>query len=456
MSDRISVCSGLRFLFAATLSGVTSERIHPPLIAAQIPNPETRRLAAELGAVDLAARAAAARALIVRGESVREAFPVLATALSDDEELDRVVASWVIYARPRPAADASALGAGLERDTKARAPAAWELSRIGPSLDAETVRMLVAALIHPDKHERNFVVVALATSVAPARDVVPGLLGVLCDPGVADPPQRNYKFPRATAAIALGLIGPAARECVPALAGILAEKGTWEFQRAANCFALGRIGPGATEALPALERARQDASPVVRAHAARAIDQISAPPAPAVKADVAALVQTLTTAPSRIDLKLVDGLRILGAFAGASAPGAKKGTRKTAPPVHESIALALGYLDSLPQSPRTDATIAFAAQEKSRGGSPDIRLYIMALGGVQQGIGPTLLEALVQGEDDPRVLAARRLASLGPEAGAAVPALRAALSDSDWILRREAQLALRRVEATGDDSHVRR
>ena len=95
-------------------------------------------------------------------------------------------------------------------------------------------------------------------------------------------------------------------------------------------------------------------------------------------------------------------------------------------------------------------------QEKSRGGSPDIRLYIMALGGVQQGIGPTLLEALVQGEDDPRVLAARRLASLGPEAGAAVPALRAALSDSDWILRREAQLALRRVEATGDDSHVRR
>lgn len=450
MKPRAGVRHGGRILLLITLVILAAGRMSQPLPAAENARAEIKRLVTELGADDLAARTAAALALIRRGESAREAFPALVKALTDDEALDRAVASRVIYARPRPAADAAGLLVGLEHDTKARAPAAWELSRIGPAVDATAVRALVDALVHPDKHERNFIVTALATSAAPGRVVMPGLLGVLRDPGVLNPPQRNYKYPRATAAIALGLIGPDAREAVPVLAGMLGEKALWEFQYAANCFALGRMGPDAAEALPALERARKEASPIVRAHADRAIRSITEAPAAPSRSDVPALLKTLATAPSRVGADVVDGLRVLGAFAGADSPAPKKGARKVAPHVHESISLALGYLDSLPQPVGPEKTVAFVAQEKAGIRSSEMWLYVMALGGVQQGIGPALLEALLRGDDDPRVSAARRLGELGPAAAAAAAALRVASTDLDWILRREALLALRRIETAAD------
>ena len=66
---------------------------------------------------------------------------------------------------------------------------------------------------------------------------------------------------------------------------------------------------------------------------------------------------------------------------------------------------------------------------------------------MQQGIAPTLLEALKQADEDERVLAVRRLASR-ETAPAAVPALRSLLSDSDWIVRREAYFALQQIESS--------
>ena len=48
----------------------------------------------------------------------------------------------------------------------------------------------------------------------------------------------------------------------------------------------------------------------------------------------------------------------------------------------------------------------------------------MALGGVQQGIAQVLLETLVLGEQDTRVIAVRRLAALGPKAKEAIHPLR--------------------------------
>ncbi len=420
-------------------------------LAAQENSATLAVLMGQLQSPDLPARTQAVLRLLELGPGAKEAFASLVRILADDEALDTAIAARALYAKAQPATEVARLAAALKFDTKARAPAAWELSRIGPSADAATVRALIAALVHPDKHERNFVVVALATSGGLAQDVVPGLLGVLRDPGVADPPQRNYKYPRAAAAIAIGLVGAAAREFVPVLVEILGEKGGWEFQRAANCFALGRIGPGAADALPALKRALQDASPIVRAHAATAIQAIAPLTEDAATAsetpqarDVPALLRTLAGSPGRINPKVVEGLRALGEFAGASKPAGKKGSRKAAPPVHESIALALGYLDSLPHCPNSDE---IARQEKTGAFTAEVRQYVMALGGVQQGIAPTLLEALAQGEQDARVLAVRQLAALGPAARDAIPALRAAMADADWILRREAFLALRRIES---------
>jgi HEAT repeat protein len=276
---------------------------------------------------------------------------------------------------------------------------------------------------------------------------------VLKDEGSADSQPTNYKYPRASAAIALGMMGAIASVAVPTLAGMLTEKGGWEIQRAANCYALGRIGPVASNALPALKQALQDPSPIVRTHAARAI-QLMVPlpersakdPASPQANEVPALLRALSDSPRRVNPKVAAGLRVLGEFAGAARPVAKKGSRKAAPPVHESIALAIGYLDSLPEPPSTEVMTAYAPNEKAGRLDADIRQYVMALGGVQQGIAPALLEALARGEQDQRVLAIRRLAPLGPQAKEAIPVLTGRLQDDDWLVRREAFLALNQIE----------
>ncbi len=404
---------------------------------------ELARVAGQLRAKDVNARAAAAMSLIERGAEAREVFPALIQALTEDPALDRLVAARALYARPRPAADTPALLGGLTEDTKGRVAAAWELSRIGPAAGGDSTRALIAALNHPDKHARNVIAVALATTGPQTSDAVPALLAVLREAGSADSPQANYKYPRASAAIALGMIGPEAREAVPALVEILAENGGWEFQRAANCFALGRIGPAVAGVLPALKQASQDASPIVRAQAAQAIQAITS--TTTASRDVVTLVRALAAGSPRVSPMFIEGMRALGEFAGAIRPAAKTGSRKVAPPVHESIALALGYLDSLPQPP---ASGEIARQEKAGTLSDSARLYVMALGGVQAGITPALLESLAQGEQDARVLAARRLSALGPAAKEAVPALRANLGDADWLVRREAFLALCQIESS--------
>lgn len=411
-------------------------------------DPGTTERVRALSASALSVRTAAAVALIE--DRVAEAHPALLEALMDDDALDHAVAARGLYARPRAASDAPALLRGLTHDTKARVPAAWELSRVGPTDDTVIASALIAALGHPDKHERNFVVVALALSGVQGGDAVTALLRILNNPGADDSPQQNYRFPRASAAIALGLIGPGAREAVPALVQLLDEQvGAWEYQRAANCFALGRIGAEAKSALPTLMNIERDPSSAVRAQAARAVRAIetsgTANSGALLENEVGELIAVIAGGASRMSPKFVAGLRALGEFAGKAKPMPRKGARRGAPAVHESVALAIGYLDSLNRPPTPDE---IAPQDKAGALSNETRLYIMALGGVQQGITATLLVALEQGEMDPRVAAIRRLGMMRPATIEAVSTLRAAARDDlDWMVRREAYLALQRFEA---------
>jgi HEAT repeat protein len=397
------------FLIAALGASVT--------LSAQQKNSAVELLTGQLRTSDLQVRAQAAFRLLELGRGAEEAYPELVQTLADDEALDYLVAAQALYARPRPAGDAPSLAQGLKFGTKARVAAAWELSRIGPSAGVGITRSLIEALPYPDKHERNVVVLALAATSLPARNTVPALVAVLRDAGSADSQQTNYRYPRAAAAVALGMIGPHAHEGVSALKDILADGDGWEYQRAAAGWALARISPGTSDARHA-ETVGKDSVP--------------------------ALAHTLAKGPERINLRVIEGLRTLGEFAGAARPILKKGTSRRAPAVHESIALAIGYLDSLAQPP---APAEIARQETEGNFSEGVVRYLMALGGIQQGITPVLLESLARGEQDPRVLAARRLGALGPAAREAIPVLRAATADPDWIVRREAILALRRVEA---------
>jgi hypothetical protein len=353
----------------------------------------------------LESRVHAAVELLRLGSAARAAYPALMRALSDDDRLDHLIAAHALFARPRSAVDATSLAAELNRGTKARVAAAWELSRIGPTLDSESVAKLIDALKYRDKHERNFLVLALATAHRPAPEVLPALLSVLADSG------SDYIFPRATATVAIGMIGPAARAAAPRLHETVQDPGAWEYQRAAARWTLARIE-----------------DPRVGMAAGH---------------DVRELVRALARGPRRCDAAVTDGLRSLGAFAGNSAPIAKKGTTRKMPAVHESIALAIGYLDSLSQPPTPHD---ISRQEENGKLSPEAMTFIMALGGVQQGIAQVLLECWAQADKDPRIQAVRALGALGAAAKESIPILRTATGDDDWILRREAITALRLIE----------
>jgi HEAT repeat protein len=447
-SKKMTWQRGLAFL-TAVLGMMTA-------CAAAGTDPDVTALTSQLRATGLRTRVNAAVSLIELGSGAQHAFPALILALTGDEDLDRMVAARVVYARPRPAGDAIALARALTYETKARVAAAWELSRIGPSAGEETIPALIEALKSEDKHARNFVAVALGTIGPKGDEAVPAFIAVLRDKGSRDTPQTNYRYPRAAAAFTLGMIGPAARASVPVLREDLRARsqmdkgraGTeWEYHRVAACFALGRVGPDAWEAIPDLKQAVNDENDPVRVWAAEALATIAHPVngvlptnRPSETVEVAKVVHVLREPPDRATLRLLSGLRILGKYAAGARP-VRKGAGRQAAPVHESVTLALGYLDSLEKTPTPEEIVR---QDGQIDGS--VRGYLLALGGVQQRIVPVLLESLRASEENPRLLAARNLSSLGPAAKGAVPAIREVLDGPDWVLRMEAFCTLGRID----------
>jgi len=77
---------------------------------------------------------------------------------------------------------------------------------------------------------------------------------------------------RQNAALALGAIGPDAKEAVPALTKLLQDP-EWTVRRHA-ALALGEIGPAAQESMPALSKLKQDHQSLVRKAAEEAIRRI--------------------------------------------------------------------------------------------------------------------------------------------------------------------------------------
>jgi HEAT repeat protein len=95
-----------------------------------------------------------------------------------------------------------------------------------------------------------------------ARSAVPSLIAAL----------KKDSVVRQNAALALGLIGPDARDAVSALCETLGDS-EWPVRRQA-ALALGRIGPEARQAIPLLQKLTRDPDPLVRKAAQDALQQI--------------------------------------------------------------------------------------------------------------------------------------------------------------------------------------
>jgi HEAT repeat protein len=96
-----------------------------------------------------------------------------------------------------------------------------------------------------------------------ARDAVPALAEAL---------KGSDSRVRQSAARALGAIGAEARDAVPALAGVL-EDADWTVQRQA-ALALGEIGPPARSAAAALGKLGRSGAPLVRQAARGALQKV--------------------------------------------------------------------------------------------------------------------------------------------------------------------------------------
>lgn len=241
---------------------------------------------------DAGVRRSAAQALGECGPGGREATGPLIAAL-DDEDF------WVGEA----AADALRKITGTPEPQRERRNRSREPSGVPPA-----VQNLLQAM--QDPKSRWMAVVALGEMGSAARDAIPALVDALEDDDVAV---------RWDAAKALGKMGPAAASAVPALAAVIHEQSDAIVRQYAVA-ALGKIGPPAKAAVPALIGALKERASHLDEQAGDALVSIG-------PAAVPALIEAMKDDDPQVRLKAASALtRIAG-----TVPAEAAGTRATNP-----------------------------------------------------------------------------------------------------------------------------
>jgi HEAT repeat protein len=192
-------------------------------------------------------RQAAAEAIVTFGPQAKEAVPVLIRLLQSGSEKDREAAAWAITTfGPEAKKEAVPVLIDILEDLcpKYRAFGATELGNLGPTADS-AVPALTRLLKDDNSEVRYDATEALRAIGAAAKSAVPALIPLLQD-------QGWYKT-RVIAAGALAEIDPKNPNIVPALGLALGDD--MREVRASAAAALGRLGPGAKAALPALKKA---------------------------------------------------------------------------------------------------------------------------------------------------------------------------------------------------------
>jgi HEAT repeat protein len=203
----------------------------------------------------------AARALVKFGPDGQAALADLRAALKDESE-QVAEAAVNVLARLGHEGSVSLAEAFTDRSCKVRKDIARVLQHLGPGTP-QVVPMLKKALDDEDPNIRYWAVEVLlrvdrSTGV---RLGVPVLAQLLTDDRLLS-----------GAFSSLAGLGPDAEAAIPALLGVLKSKNSKERDRAA--FVLGRIGPAARSAVPALVEALDSGDEAIRSEAAWAITAI--------------------------------------------------------------------------------------------------------------------------------------------------------------------------------------
>jgi HEAT repeat protein len=402
-------------------------------------------------------RAMAAECLGRVGPEAGAAVPALLKLLKDDKSQvrgDAAEAVGRIGGGAKPEAAIAALSdLLLKEDRFTGNHSAWALTELGePGIAA-----LVQALESAKPGARRYAVIALQEVGLGAKAAVPALIKAL---------EHEDARLHSPAAYSLGRMGPAAKAALPALTKALRDSDPHVRINAAD--ALRRIDDSSAGA-PALIEVCKDASPSNRCTAAMVLADFG----PAAKDAVPALLELLKDSdpyiPSYAAFALwkvaqheraipaliehgpaSEFLGQIGPDAKAAAPALTKAALDKDPFRAAQAIEALGKIGAEAKSAlpvirpflKTDdvrkvaAALALWRLERS----PEAVGVLMQALHFQTHLGDETRGDLV------RWRAADALRDIGSEAKAAVPALRAALYDEDWTVRRAASAALTRID----------
>lgn len=199
-------------------------------------------------------------ALMVIGE--RDAIPILARALHHEDAIVRRTSATMLAGITSPSRSVAGLleQALADHDAGVRASAACALGMLG-HVAQPAVPALVEAMKDDDENVRMCAVRALGTILQEAGGVLPALAQALTDRS-ADVAQ--------SAAMVLAETG--GRQAVPTLMDALHHE--IASVRAKAAWALGKIGPAAIDAIPALEETSKDGDSDVREMSEWAVSRI--------------------------------------------------------------------------------------------------------------------------------------------------------------------------------------
>jgi len=258
---------------------------------------------------DATVRRVAAKALQQLGPSAASQVPALMKALNDSDEevvsraLDALGGIGIHAGAAVPALLDMILAEEATLDLRRKA--GQILWRLGPAAEA-AVPVLLNAL---EGHAGNK---AVQNAFYGIRPVSPGVVTYLVD-ALA---ENSNAWTRRRVADVLSRFGPAAREAVPALIGLVtgADRGI----RQQAIFALGSIGPDARAAVPALLEVLGDPDDAARRDAARALGKIR----DTDPATVRRLVEALADPAQEVREAVLTALYQMGWESGANLDGA--------------------------------------------------------------------------------------------------------------------------------------
>lgn len=311
------------------------------------------------------------------------------------------------------------------KDARVRVGTLEILARAG---NADAVPSLVALLRDKRVMVRELAVRALGQVAPPPEEAVAAVAADLCD--------DTSPAVRTSAAVAIGG-WKEARGTLPALIAALKDRD--DRVRSSAVTALGTIGPAAAEALPALLAARHDAYASIRHQAMSALCQLAPASLPLLTEmlrDPARAGEVLSALRYRADVHS-DLIREIVTVAETEGHPRRAGA-----------VARLGDLGAA-AAPGVSAVIAALADERDEVREAAAEAAWKLARYVPLPVAP-LVSALKDRSRRVRMETVGALKNLGPAAVEAVPALRQALNDDDFLVRDHAREALR---ALGVDWH---